>query len=191
MPKSFYQRYLLEKKIPNWKEYQLRSPDNKTFKQPSCADAAGAMINGYTVEKANIKGKKPKHWYNIVTPIMNYIKSGYIYYTKQRGFEKYKELIEQASVVAGKDHVIKVKRFDEFAKKVLKKAVEDTVKLKSYELTKDGNYKVIPNSQNKDVPLKKVNRLHMPPTFFLGMLQVTFVLLMLVKLRTDNSTLMV
>ena len=102
-----------KKKIPNWKEYQLRSPDNKTFKQPSCTDAANAMIDGFTVERANLKGQKPKHWYNIVTPIMNYIKSGFIYYTKQRGFEKYKELLEQASVVvAGKDHVIKVKRFD-------------------------------------------------------------------------------
>ena len=47
MPKSFINDTYWKKKIPNWKEYQLRSPDNKTFKQPSCADA-GAMIN-YTV----------------------------------------------------------------------------------------------------------------------------------------------
>ncbi|MDC0254740.1 hypothetical protein OAK75_07575 [Bacteriovoracales bacterium] len=157
-----------KKKIPNWKEYKIKA-GSKTFNSPACSTVANGMIQGLTAERAAIKGKKAKHWYNVVSPIFNYIKSGFIYYTKQRGFEKYKELVEEASVViAGKDHIVKTKRFDHFAKKVMKKGLEDTVKLKSVELTSNGTYRYIPNGQNKEITLKKSNRLHIASNLLLG-----------------------
>ena len=157
-----------KKKIPSWKEYKLKA-GNTFITSPACSYAATGMINGLTAERAAIKGKKPKNAYNIISPIFNYLKSGFIYYTKQRGYEKYNQLIEEASVViAGKDHVVKTKKFDHFAKKVMKKAVEDTVKMKSVELTANGTYRYIPNGQNKEVKLKKVNRLHIATNLLLG-----------------------
>ncbi|MEC7183839.1 MAG: hypothetical protein VXW15_14060 [Bdellovibrionota bacterium] len=157
-----------KKKIPSWKEYKLKA-GNTFITSPACSQAAASVIGGLTAERAAIKGKKPKHAYNIISPIFNYLKSGYIYYTKQRGYEKYNQLIEEASVViAGKDHVVKTKKFDHFAKKVMKKAVEDTVKMKSVELTANGTYRYIPNGQNKEVKLKKVNRLHIATNLLMG-----------------------
>jgi len=157
-----------KKKIPNWKDYYMESQGSKKVAQPSCTDAAEGMIKGYTAERNALKAKKAK-WYNIISPLVNYAKSGFIYYTKQRGFEKYKKLIEEASVVvSGKDHVIKTKSFDHFAKKVLKKAVQDSVTLKNYKLNNKGSYTVIPNSQNKDVKLKKTNKLLVATNLLLG-----------------------
>ena len=62
-----------KKKIPTWKEYKIKA-GSKTFNSPACSSVANGMIQGLTAERAAIKDQKAKHWYNVVSPIFNYIK---------------------------------------------------------------------------------------------------------------------
>lgn len=148
-------------KIPKWKDYFIESPDGSmVFKQPSCSAAANGMIRQLTERRNELKATGRKYFYTIVSPIVEYSRSAYIYYTEQRGFEQYIQLLEEAkSVFVGKDYLIKTKLFDELAQEILSKDIKDSVTMKSYTMDAQGNFKVDPNSQTKRVEIRKVDRL--------------------------------
>ena len=148
-------------KIPQWKDYYIESPEGGiAFKQPSCSQAADGMINQLTERRDELKATGKKYFYTIVSPIVQYSRSAYIYYTEQRGFEKYNQLLEEAKVVlTGKEYLIKTNLFDELAQEVLKKDIKDSVTLKSYTRDSQGNFKLVPDSPTKKVEIRKMDRI--------------------------------
>jgi len=148
-------------KIPKWKDYYIESPDgNMVFKQPSCSAAAAGMVGQLTHHRDKLKATGRKYFFTVVSPIVQYSRSAYIYYRKQRGYEKYIQLLYEAKVVlSGKEHLHKTKLFDKLAKTVLSQNIQDSVTMKSYRMDKRGNYKVVPHSNVNRVSIRKVDRL--------------------------------
>ncbi len=148
-------------KIPKWKDYYIESPDGKmVFKQPSCSAAADGIIGQLTERRNKLKATGRKYFFTVVSPIVQYSRSAYIYYSQQKGYEKYNQLLQEAKVVlSGKEHLHRTKLFDKLAQEVMSKDIKDSVTMKSYRMDSRGNYKVVPHSNVKRVKIRKVDRL--------------------------------